>query len=388
MINFLRRKIIINAKGRNIKRFIKKLNANKIELLKIDYISDGEVNVLIYKDNYEKVLELKSIYEIFDTESYGIGKIKKIMKVCKFLILSFIVGLVLFIILINLVFDIEVVHSDKDLRKLISNELKERGIKRYHFKKSYVEISKIKNEIIKKYPNKIEWIEIEEVGTKYIVRVEERKINKIEENNTPRNLIAKKNGVVKQIINHRGEQVIDLDTYVNKGEPIISGEIYLNEKVMGKVKAEGKVYAEVWYNVKTTYPYTSYKEIKTGKRKKTLVLNFLNKDIEFSLNKYEHKKSKEKVILKNNIIPIYLSLDNQEETKLIDQVLTFDEAVIKAEEYSIKQMESKLNGKEYIIRSKNLKSVLKDSKIELEMFFAVYEDITAYMEIGEEDAKK
>jgi len=51
-------------------------------------------------------------------------------------------------------------------------------------------------------------------------------------------------------------------------------------------------------------------------------------------------------------------------------------------------MESKLNGKEYIIRSKNLKSVLKDSKIELEMFFAVYEDITAYMEIGEEDAKK
>jgi len=114
----------------------------------------------------------------------------------------------------------------------------------------------------------------------------------------------------------------------------------------------------------------------------------LTEDIEFSLNKYEHKKSKEKVILKNNIIPIYLSLDNQEETKLIDQVLTFDEAVIKAEEYSIKQMESKLNGKEYIIRSKNLKSVLKDSKIELEMFFAVYEDITAYMEIGEEDAKK
>ena len=388
MINFLRRKIIINAKGRNIKRFIKKLNANKIELLKIDYISDDEVNVLIYKDNYDKILELKSIYEVIDTENYGIGKIKRIIKLCKFLIISFIIGLVLFIILINLVFDIEVIHSDKDLRKLISSELKAEGIKRYHFKKSYEEISKIKNNIIKKYPDKIEWIEIEEVGTKYIVRVEERKINKAEEEKTPRSLVAKKNGVVKQIINHKGEQIVDLDTYVNKGDPIISGEIYLNEKVMGKVKAEGKVYAEVWYNVKTTYPYTNYKEIKTGKRKKALVLNFLNKEIEFSFNKYKHKKSKEKIILKNNLLPIYLSWNEEEETKLIDEVLTFDEAVIKAEEYSIKQMESKLNGKEYIIRSKNLKSVLKDSKIELEMFFAVYEDITAYMEIGEEDAKK
>lgn len=388
MINFLRRKTIINAKGRNIKRFIKKLNANKIELLKLDYISDDEVNILIYSDNCEKVTELKSIYEVVDTENYGIGKIKKILKVCKFLIISLLVGLVLFVILINLVFDIEVVHSDKDLRKLIANELKEQGIRRYSFKKSYNEITKIKNNIIKKYPDKIEWIEIEEVGTKYVVRVEERKINKLEEDNTPRSLIAKKNGVVKQIVNHRGEQVVNIDTYVNKGDPIISGEIYLNEKVMGKVKAEGKVYAEVWYNVKTTYPYTNYKEIKTGKRKKAIVFNFLNKDIEFSFNRYKHKKYKEKVILKNNLLPISLTLEEQEETKLIDEVLTFDEAVIKAEEYSTKQMESKLNGKEYIIRSKNLKSTLKDSKIELEMFFAVYEDITAYMEIGEENAEE
>lgn len=383
MINFLRRKTIINAKGHNIKRFLKKLNANNIDLIKIKYFEKDEVNILVYKSDLEKIEKLCGIYEVVDTENYGIGKIKKIIKASKILIFCFFIGLVLFGILINLTFDINVIHSDKDLRNLITNELEKEGVKRYHFKKSYEEIQKIKNNIIKKYPDKIEWIEIEEVGVKYVVRVEERKINNNTLDNTPRNLVALKNGVVKQITNYKGETLVELDTYVNKGEPIISGEIHLEDKVMGKVRASGKVYAEVWYTVKTTYPYTNYKEVETGKRKKALVFNFLNKDFEFSFNKYEHKKAKEKVLLKNNLLPFSLTLEDQAETKIVDEVLTFDETLIKAENYSIKQMESKLNDKEYIIRNKNLKSTLKDSTIELEMFFAVYEDITAYTEIGD-----
>lgn len=383
MINFLKRKILINAKGKNINRFIKKLNHNNIEIINIKYIKDNEVNLLVYKEDYDKILEIKSIYEINDTKDYGISKIKRIIQISKYLILSCLLGIVLFAILINLIFDIEVVHNDKDLRNLIIKELNNQGIKRYTFKKNYGEITKIKNNVIKKYPNKIEWLEIEEKGTKYVIRVEERKINNIEEDKKPRNLTALKNGVIKKIINNRGQTLVEPNTYVNKNDIIISGTIYLNEKEMGKERASGTVFAEVWYNVKTTYPVVSYNKIKTNNKKDVVVLNFLNKDIEFTFNKFKNKQAKEKILIKNNLLPFNLSIQKQNEVILKDEVLTYDEALIKAEKYTIDKMKSRLKEKEYIIRNKKLKSVIKDSKIEIEMFFAIYEDITNYVEIGD-----
>jgi len=383
MINFLRRKMLVNVKGNNIRRFIKKLNVHNIEIINIEYVEDNEVNLLIYKDDFETVEKLKTIYEINDTKDYGFDKLKKIIKAVKILIVSFLLGIILFIILINIIFDVKVIHSDKNLRNLLTKELSNQGVKKYTLKKNYDELSKIKEKIIKKYPDKIEWLEIETEGVNYIVRVEERKINKDNSSNAPRNLVALKNGVIKKIINNKGETLLEKNTFVKKGETIISGEIYLNEKVMGKVRAEGEVFAEVWYTVKTTYPYTIYDEKETGKNKDVLVFNFLNERLEFTFDKFKHKNIESKTLLKNNLLPISLTLEKQKETILIDNVLTFDEALIKAEEYSIKQMESKLNSKEYIIRNKSLKSELKDSKIEIEMFFAVYEDITDYVEIGD-----
>ena len=46
-------------------------------------------------------------------------------------------------------------------------------------------------------------------------------------------------------------------------------------------------------------------------------------------------------------------------------------------------MKSQLNDNEYIIDQKNLKVSIKDSKIILDTFFTVYEDITSYKKIEE-----
>ena len=48
-----------------------------------------------------------------------------------------------------------------------------------------------------------------------------------------------------------------------------------------------------------------------------------------------------------------------------------------------KNIKSKLNDEEHIIYEKCLKVSLNDSKIELEIFYAVYENITAYERIEE-----
>ena len=382
MIEKLISKISLNIKGKNINRFIKKLRNKKIEILSLKYKNQNEADIIIYKKDYQTVLKIKSIYEITELDVYGLVKIKRNIKLGKHLIIITLLAFALFIFLTNTIFDIEVIHSNKEIRTLLLKELEKEGIKKLSPKKSYKEINQIKENILNKYPDKIEWLEIEESGTKYTVRVEERNIVKNQTDNAPRNIIAKKSGVLKKVIAAKGDIVKDMDDYVEKGDLIINGELIFNEKVTGKVKAEGKAYAEVWYVTKTTYPIIDFKETETGKSKNVYAIKFLNNTFELSFNKYKTKKIKEKPIIKHPLIPISLVKQNQKETVVTNQVLTVEQTINQAQKKAINNIEKTLSKDEYIIRSKYLKSVVKESIVEVEMFFAVYEDITDYAEIG------
>ena len=382
MIEKLISKISLNIKGKNINRFIKRLRTKKIEILSLKYKNPNEADIIIYKKDYETVLKIKSIYDVTELDVFGLIKIKRKIKISKHLIILTIIAFAIFLLFTHVIFDVEVIHSNKDIRNLLLNELKAEGIKKLSFKKSYNEISKIKEKILNKYPDKIEWLEIEEIGTKYTVRVEERTIVKEEESNTPRNIIAAKDGVLKKVIAEKGDIVKDMNDYVKKGDMIINGELIFNEKVTGKVRAEGKVYAEVWYVTKTEYPFATYTETETGKTKDVYTIKFLNHTFEFTLHKFKTKKIEEEDIVKHPLIPLKLVKQKQKETKVTDQILTVEEAINKAKEKAENDIKKNLSKDEYIIRSKYLKSTVKESIVEVEMFFAVYEDITDYAEIG------
>ena len=371
-------KISLNIKGKNINRFIKKLNNNKIEILSLKYKSKDEADIIIYKKDYSKLLEIKSIYEITELEIFGLIKIKKNLKLSKHIIIITFISFLIFLMFTNVVFKVEVIHSNKDIRDLLLKELEKEGIKKYTFKKTYKEIENIKEKILNKYPNDIEWLEIEENGTKYTVRVEDREIIKKEEDNNPRNIVAAKDGVLKKVIAESGDIVKDMNDYVKKGDLIINGDLIFNEKVKGRVKAKGKVYAEVWYVTKTEYPFIKKEEKETGKVKEVYAIKFLNHTLELALNKFKNKNIKETEIIKHDLIPIKLVKQNQKEKMVNDIFLTPEQAIIEAKKKAEEDIEKTLSKDEYIIKSKYLKSNVKESIVEVEMFFAVYEDITDY----------
>ena len=371
-------KISLNIKGKNINRFIKKLNNNKIEILSLKYKSKDEADIIIYKKDYSKLLKIKSIYEITELEIFGLIKIKKNLKLSKHIIIITFICFLIFLMFTNVVFKVEVIHSNKDIRDLLLKELEKEGIKKYTFKKTYKEIENIKEKILNKYPNDIEWLEIEENGTKYTVRVEDREIIKKEEDNNPRNIVAAKDGVLKKVIAESGDIVKDMNDYVKKGDLIINGDLIFNEKVKGRVKAKGKVYAEVWYVTKTEYPFIKKEEKETGKVKEVYAIKFLNHTLELALNKFKNKNIKETEIIKHDLIPIKLVKQNQKEKIVKDIFLTPEQAIIEAKKKAEEDIEKTLSKDEYIIKSKYLKSNVKESIVEVEMFFAVYEDITDY----------
>ena len=136
-------KISLNTKGRNTNRFIKKLKRNKIEILSIKYKNKNEADIIIYKKDYQTILKIKSIYEITELDVFGLIKIKQNLKLSKHIIIITIFAFIIFIFFTNIIFKVEVIHQNKQLRNLILKELNKEAIKKFSPKKSYNEINKI-----------------------------------------------------------------------------------------------------------------------------------------------------------------------------------------------------------------------------------------------------
>ncbi len=373
----------VKIEGRDLKRFIKMLYRRKINLLSIVYDDTG-VYIKVNKSDYEKLLEIKTIYEIKLTRLYGIEKYKYLLKKYWIFIVSVTFGFMLLFFLSNIIFDIEVIHRKKDIRDLVYKELNSYDIKKYNFVLPFTKQEKIVKEILSNNRDRLEWLEIERVGVKYIVRVEERIINDIKDDNTPRNVVAKKDGIIMHVDASRGEIVKRTNDYVKKGDIIISGSITKNEEVKNKVAAYGTVYAEVWYTVDVSMPLTYKEEYLTGKNKKSLTFTILDKNYSIlDFFPYKHKRINENIIFKNNILPIKLSFNKEQELRVIDEVYTYDEAIDKALILAREKISAKFNDNEKILSEKKLKIKQNNSTILMTVFFKVYEDITSYAPIEE-----
>ena len=380
--------IKIKVTGRNVNNFIKRLIRSKINIIRVIPVSYKEVSIIIDYNDLEKIDKLKSIYDIKITRYYGKLKILKLLKKNIFIISFLILGLFVIYILSNMIFSIEIIHSNSKIVSLLKEELSSHGIEKYSFVKEYGEIEQIEEQILEDNKENLEWLEIIREGTKYIVRVEERIINKDIGDSKNYDIVASKNAVIKYLIAEKGEKVKEVNTYVKKGEVVISSNITMpnNEKVQGTSK--GKVIGETWYTIDTEYPYYYNEVLYTGNKKKVLVFNFINKRVSlFDFDKYKSFNKNVKYIFENNFIPVSLSYEYQYETKLINDIYTYEEAKAKAIELAKEKLLDKYKN---IININKVTVVSEEdltSKIKLSLFISAEEDITEYKEVIIEETK-
>jgi len=381
--NKLISKVTLKIIGNNKERIIKRIKNNNIEILNLKYIKDG-ILIKIYKKDYEKLLSIKTIYEIEIVNYSGLYHIEENIFNNKYIIISILIGLILLTFLSNLIFSIDIITNDNKMKLKLEEELISNGISKYKLKKNYLELQKIKNNILNKYKDEIEWIEIESLGTKYVVRYEPRIKKKSDNTVIYRDIISSKNCLIKDMYITSGQIVKSKNTYVKKGDIIVSGYIYENGAIKDTVMADGVVYGECWYNITITYPFKYYEEKETGNKNNILVLKIFNKEVEiFNYKKYKYKKIRNKTIIKNNILPIKLYFQTQKELHVINENNNEEQAIEKAIEYSKKKIESNLDENEYVANYKVLNKEVFSNSIELNIFFSVIEDITNYKEINE-----
>lgn len=372
--------------GRDPKRLLKTLNKKKINLHKIS-LTDRCLIIDVSYIDYQKIKEIKTVlYKIEVIETFGIKKVEIFVLRYKIFIFSLIVGVALFLVLINMIFDIEIITNDSKIKEMIVEELNNHGISKYKFVKPYKKIESIKEEILKDNRDKLEWLEIERVGTKYIIKLEVRKVKNLDTDNTPRDLIAKKNGILLELKVESGEVLKKVNDYVQKGDVIVSGKIMKDEEIKQLVKSKGKIYAETWYNIKVEEPVYYKEERKTGKSNYVLELNFFDKSTKlFDFANYKKVKKTDIFSVKNPFLPIMFAIRKQEEVEVTEEVNTVSNAIFLASLKAKEKLLETLEKDDEILMQKSLKIIEEDSKIIVEVFFKVKENITDYININIED---
>ena len=230
----------LKISGKNTKRFIEYLIDEKISLYDVKII-DKDIIIIVDEKGYNDILNLKTSYKINLIDEYGVVRYHTFLRKYSVFLICIFFGILFLFFLSNIIFDISVEHSKSEIRELIMNDLKEYGIEKYHFKVSYKQKEKIIKKILKKETEKIEWLEIDNVGTKYIVKVEERIKNEPKVDNKTQHIIAKKDARILQIQAESGEILVKKNDYVKKGDVLISGFITKDEEIKKKVKAIGKI---------------------------------------------------------------------------------------------------------------------------------------------------
>lgn len=357
-----------------LNRFIKKCIDNNINLYNISYKKDKMVVLIDVKD-YLKIKRLNYYSKIRVVKYDGLLNIKKIIKDNMFYISVVFLSFIWMNLLTNYIVDIEIIHSNSGVRRLLKEELDKNNVKRFSLAYSFEELNNITKKILADNKNNLEWVSIKKDGMKYIVRAEERIIKSEEVSDKPRDIVASKDAYITKVISNKGNVLVRQGEYVKKGTVLISGKITLYEDVKGVTSASGSVYGNVWYESVVEIPKEISSERLTGKKRYNL--NVGNKIL--LRNKYQNFRQKN--IKEIKIFGLKIKFYREEEVEIIKTKTDDEYALRRLKE----EFDKKLNGKGVITYQKVLKKEENNSTIKYRVFIITNELINAYSYFEDSD---
>jgi len=349
----------------NIKRFLNKCKDYKLELHNLNYINKNKVIVKINKKDFDIIKRYNYYSDISVYKKIGIDNIKDKIYNHKYFILFFIICLLIMYFVSNIIIDVNVIHSNKKIRELVYEELKEYNIKKLSYKKSFNELVSIKNKILENNKDKLEWISITNNGMKVIVRVEERIIDEIKKKKEYCNVVSKSEAMVSNIYSDSGEIIVSINDIVKKDDVLISGNIVLNEENKGYTCANGKVLGRVWYNTNITIKRDYQKKEYTKNKRYNIKIN--NKVLRLS----KYKNYDKEYIIKNKYFSVYKEIEYKLKTYKYNEKESIEKALLEIDN----KFKTKLGNNGKIISKKILSKSISNNELIANIFVITEENI-------------
>ena len=377
--------IWVRSKCSDYYRFISKVQYLNINILDIKY-ENNYVYLKIDSKYLEKLNKYLVSYKFRVVNVTGIYKVIEKKKKNYIFVICLFIGIILFLVFSNMIVKINIIHENKDIREIISDELDEYGITVLSFKKSYSELDKIREEILDKYPDKLDWMEFDVNGMVLNVRIEERIITDTTKEDKVCDLVATKSGVINDILVSEGEVKVNINDYVREGDTLVSGIITYNEEDKRYTCASGRIYATTWYTVSVSIPLEYKEYVETGKKKYNIVWEVDGNKKKILKDRFTSFNSSLSNILR--VFDFNLYVETQRETEEVIKTYTEEETLNVGINKAISSIEVTLGEFDEIIDKKVLKKYANNSTMDIEVFIIVKELISTEKEITIEETEK
>lgn len=249
----------------------------------------------------------------------------------------FFAGAVLFIGLIiflsSFIWSIDITGNVKLETSKLESELAQMGIKAGAFKFSINTDEAVNRMMLGS--DDISWISIMVKGTRVSVELRERiPAPEIIPDDTPCDVVAKKDGVIKKVIAKGGKEAVTEGETVSEGQVLISGKVTFENKKdeFMLVHAMGTVLARTWYQEEVPVRLTEVERLQTGRIVKdhSLVifsskLNLLHRKNKFK--EYSSEEIRKKLSIGPNLVfPIEWVTQNYYEENTVQMTVNEEDA--------------------------------------------------------------
>ncbi len=305
---------------------------------------------------------------------------------------AFFAGAVLFILLINFlasfIWSVEITGNNELGTEFIEDALERNGIRtgvlKYHIDTDSA-VDSMMLEI-----DRLSWISINIRGTKVKVDVRERReMPEIVPRHIPCDIIAQKDGMIKQVIAKEGIEAVGEGDTVKKGQVLISGSIPVKstENQSRLVHAMGTVNARTWYEQEAPVILTKTERLRTGRVTKdnVLILFSWKLDIIRKKNRFTNftmDESRKKLSIGENLVfPFeWVTVSYYEEKTVEAHISEGDAKRMAADEAYRKALEQVPEGAE--ITERSIRFVDQDGILTARVVLECIEDIGMSKRIG------
>ena len=367
-------------------RFLNILIIKHIYLWDLQKVSDNE---LIFKISVNGLKKLKSpVYEVRGKvkiiNKKGLFTLKKRFKNKKILIPGIFLIIFFLMFLSSLILDIEITGNNLTKTGDILEKLSEIDLQKFKFR-SNIDSEKISLKLINDFDS-IAWVGVYEKGTKLVIDIKERNMPpEMVPKDIPCHIIAKKDGIIKNMEVTNGEKLITLNQVVTKGQVLVSGIINTQFDGLRYVHSTAKITAETWWEEELTIKLYEYEKNYTGNNFKKVFLKILGKETDLSFGKIVPYYNFDESVKRYIFGFIELKLKNYDEYTLFKKPVTQEEAIERGKEaltHNLYDNFDKNMVKEISFSVNDIDSETKSLKI----FAKINEDIAEQMIIRKENS--
>lgn len=378
----LRGYVLVEVRGGRLEQLVNVLTEKRMSVWDIRIVDETHAELyIVLKDFFRLRPILKETgCRVHVRKRHGapflLDKLEK-RKIFVLGIIGFVIGLYM---LSSVIWQVRVEGNERISTQQVLEAAKEQGIYKLQWKYRLKNTDVMSRAMQGQLPGTA-WVGVEVHGTHIVIKIVEATVPDKQPLLSPRHLVASKSGMITYILAEKGRPLVKTNTYVKKGDILISG-ILGDDVNRQTVVASGEVRGLVWYTPKVEVPLTQQYKVYTGEVKERSYLVVGNRALQLSgygktgFEQFETIPERKTLQLGNYVLPIGWLNERVMQVNIAEKTLDPQEAKKLGMEEAKKEILASAGKDAKVVNEKILHEKTENGKVYMEVHLEVEESIT------------